>query len=459
MLKEMCLSALAQADLKVLGRSRGFEPEILASRALLQHAFLSETGVSTVLATLTEAEILGLNFLQLKEEVSLDFFERIYTDLAGSKYYHSYTERFKPLFQRVKTQLIQRGILLFGTLSDYENDGPVLERRRFRFPKNFGPLLPAPFRARRVDSGSTVQFRQEVLRNKLAEILAPAEAPRKSEKGCWRLENGSLFFGGDPFRVERLKAWPIAQWEAAVPGPKGEGESLGAVSLLRYALSCLRPGEWMAASDLLPFWKMAIKGAKAPHPEAVCEEGYQCGCLEKTEQAGANCYRWPRTDPALEHAAPEQFLKIENAKSVSIQLEHTPLAGLEHVCEGCRLEIKNGALWASPDALKISHASNEALAGPVFGWLREQHAAFRDTLETVEKKKGRILLHENLLVARISALEVKVALEKKFGEPGQFVSLSREFAAFPRSLLPEIQSWMKKAGHVIKTINAEAACD
>ena len=45
-------------------------------------------------------------------------------------------------------------------------------------------------------------------------------------------------------------------------------------------------------------------------------------------------------------------------------------------------------------------------------------------------------------------------LEKKFGEPGQLVSLSREFVAFPNGLLPEIKGWLKKSGHVIKSLNS-----
>jgi hypothetical protein len=40
-------------------------------------------------------------------------------------------------------------------------------------------------------------------------------------------------------------------------------------------------------------------------------------------------------------------------------------------------------------------------------------------------------------------------LEKRFGGPGQLVALSAEYVAFPKGLLPELQSWMKKSGHVI----------
>jgi hypothetical protein len=93
----------------------------------------------------------------------------------------------------------------------------------------------------------------------------------------------------------------------------------------------------------------------------------------------------------------------------------------------------------------------------VFRWLRERHPAFRRTSETIELRRGKLIVHQNLLVARVSDLSLKVMLEKKFGEPGQLVSLSREFVAFPNGLLPEIKGWLKKSGHVVKSLNSGEA--
>jgi hypothetical protein len=52
MLNEMCLAALGQGDLKAIGRSRGFEAELIHSRELFRHGFLSLHGVQAALATL-----------------------------------------------------------------------------------------------------------------------------------------------------------------------------------------------------------------------------------------------------------------------------------------------------------------------------------------------------------------------------------------------------------------------
>ena len=227
------------------------------------------------------------------------------------------------------------------------------------------------------------------------------------------------------------------------------------VPLLLYALSRLRDNEWLAPSELLPLWKMGLHGSKAPHPPAVCEAGYDWGCVAKIEVDGSPLYRLP---PLLDGAAstpPEGFLRTDQPQRVAIRLATVPFAALERLCEVSQLELAEGELWASPNLLKLSHARADTLADPVFLWLRERHPAFRSTMEQVEQRRGKLIVHENLLVARVKDLALKVMLERQFGGPGKLVGLSGEFVAFPNALLPELQSWMRKSGHVIRRIQSD----
>ena len=217
MLKEMFLE-LGQVDLKAIGRSRGFDPQTMASPQLMQHVFLSEQGVAAALASLSEAEFLGLHVLNcVQDEVGLEFFRKMYPDSTPrNPFYGTYTEQFKALFQQVKTQLIRRGLLLFGTLTELQSAGAVLERRRFRFPEVFASLLPAPFKVSKLNTDAAPQYRRELLRQKVTEILtgpAASSAKAASEEGRWRLAEGELLFGGQPFRVERLEAWRARQFD------------------------------------------------------------------------------------------------------------------------------------------------------------------------------------------------------------------------------------------------------
>lgn len=460
MLETMCLE-LSQADLKAIGQSRGFESETINSPELFKHLFFSEQGLRQALATLTETETLGLHLLSLLgEAVELDFFKRLYPGLVPSGYARSFTESHKALFQKVKAQLIRRGILLFGAEPKGIQNHSVLERTRFVFPGEFIPLLPTPFQARQLDAATEGKCRREILRDKLAEILQlefeSSASPAGTERGRWRLENGELLLGGQPFRLNRLEDWQTAQFEAAVPNtPKGQPKALQPVPLLLYALSRLQAEEWLDADALLPLWKLALPGAKTVEPRTVCEAGYEWGCLEKVEVEGVALYRLPRrTDPEA-GTQPEAHLNVQNSERVELQLQCAPLAALDRLCEISRLKTENGGLWAEPDFVKISHAPAETLANPLVGWLKLHHAGFRSVMERVEQRKGKLIVHENLLVARISDLGLKVMLEKNFAEPGKLVPLSSEFVAFPKGLLPELQSWMKKSGHVIKSTHAD----
>ena len=457
----MCLE-LSQADLKAIGRSRQIEPRIVGSRELFQQVFLSDQGVAPAAASLAPAELAVLHLLNcLREAVDLEFFKRLYPAAVSTNLYGSYTERFKGLFQEVKTKLIQRGLLLFGALPDtLVKSCSLLERRRFRFPEAFGPLLPAPFQARQLDPAITGNYRGEVLRDKLAALPREAGATGKRDQGKaggWCLENGELRLGAGSsrFRVNHLEAWQRAQFEAAVGyTSRAQPEALMPVPLLLYALSRLREAEWVAPDELLPLWKVALPGAKAPEPQIVCEAGYEWGCVEKIEVGGTMLYRLPKRPDGEASLAPEGYLQTGDPQRIGIRLASVPLAAMQHLCEVSRLELAEGELWAAPDLLKLSHAGGETLAEPLLFWLREHHPAFRTTMEQIEQRRGKLLVHENLLVARVKDLALKATLERQFGGPGKLVGLSSEFVAFPTGLLPELQAALKKSGHVVRRIES-----
>ncbi|MBI4659652.1 MAG: hypothetical protein HY735_12500 [Verrucomicrobia bacterium] len=460
MLNTMCLVELSQADVKAIGRCRGFEAEVVASRALLQHVFLSEQGVREALASLTEMEILGLHLLNHRAEaVGVEFFKRVYPGSVTHDLYLSHTARYKGLLQLVKTNLVRRGVLVFCALPQRLDKTSASERLRFCFPDEFSPFLPTPFQPRRLAAAVSRQYRKTVVPEKLAEILelerAPVGKPSGREEARWRLANGELLFGGKPFAVERFKAWPATQLAESYPGAgKEQAEGFRPVSLLLYALFRLGENEWLAPGDLLPIWKLGLPGGKAPEPRTVCEAGFDCGLLEKVEEDGTSLYRWRGLVETAPDAPPDDFLEVQNPDEIRIDLARVPLEGLERLNEVARLRVAEGSLWAAPSLLKISHAPAATLQAPIFRWLQENHAAFRAVVDKIEQKRGHLIVHENLAVAKVNDPALRVMLEKEFGTPGQLVALSSGYIAFPSGLLPQVQSWMKKSGHVIKTVSA-----
>ena len=459
MLSAMCQRELALVDFKAIGRSRGFDGETTASRVLLQHALLSERGLSEAMALLTETEILGLHLLHHRgEAVGLDFFQRIYPDSAAKDRYGTYTARFKGVLQKVKANLVRRGLLLFCTLSPGIQNQSVSERMRFLFPEEFAPFLPAPFPPRCLGAAVTREHRKEVSQSKLMEILQLGHARTSDSKGredeCWTLTDGELLFGGKPFSAERFRAWPVRRLAADFPGVKGEVEAFRPVPLLRYALSRLGEDEWAAPDDLLPFWKLGLPGGKRPEPRAVCDAGFECGLLEASVQDGLRLYRWRGLVDAASGTPPEHFVAVEDSEEIQIDLERVPLEALARLTEVSHLRVAEGRLRAAPSLLKISHSPAATLESEVFRWLRHNHTGFRTTVENVEEKRGKLIVHENLLVAKVNDPTLQVTLEREFAAPGQLVVLARGFVAFPTGLLPRVQAWMRKSGHVIRSLSS-----
>ena len=119
--------------------------------------------------------------------------------------------------------------------------------------------------------------------------------------------------------------------------------------------------------------------------------------------------------------------------------------------EVSQLRVAEGRLRAAPSHLKISHTPAATLESEVFRWLRQNHTGFKTAIEDIEEKRGKLIVHENLLLAKVNDPALQVTIEREFAAPGQLVSLARGFVAFPTGLLPRVQSWMRKSGHVIKS--------
>ena len=296
MLNKMCLIELAQADAKAIGRCRVFDVEVVESRALLQHVFLSEQGVRGALASLTEMEILGLHLLNHRREaVGLEFFKRVYPGSVPANLYASHTVRFKGLLQTIKANLIRRGILLFCTLTQGFEEKSVSERLRFCFPEEFGSFLPAPFPSHRLAAAASRQYRKEVLQDKLAEILRPERAPGKEpatqDEARWLLANGELRFGGKPFSVERIKAWPLTQLTAAFPARQKSGRRVPARPIAHLRLSRLGKTNGCARRPVAAL-ETGIAGRQNAGAAKCLRSRLPCGLLEKAEQDGTGYFRW-----------------------------------------------------------------------------------------------------------------------------------------------------------------------
>jgi len=273
-----------------------------------------------------------------------------------------------------------------------------------------------------------------------------------------RLVDGELRMGSREFRARHLLEWQRARWEASAPSPKkktetGErGKVVSPIKATTYVLGQLGENEWVRPGQLsMPlriFCDAHLSG------EEVCAAGWQWGCLARQEADGNTYYRLPRKATEAD-VDPTDYLYVSPGRPFVVNLEAVPYQSLEHLARISNLQVTESGrpyLSATPDLIRIGNALEAVRDQPLTQWLRQNAPAFRQALETVEQRWGKQIIHENLLLARVSDAVLKVKLEKSFSDPKEVVFLPNDFIAFPHQLLPAIEKVVSKSGHVIRTV-------
>ncbi|OPX35066.1 MAG: hypothetical protein B1H12_09465, partial [Desulfobacteraceae bacterium 4484_190.2] len=389
------------------------------------------------MASLNEKQILFLHLLNATgEESDIAFFTRLYKQAYPGHYGYTFNDKYKGVFKKVKTELIRKGLLLCAEApKGLWDKTTVLERQRFMFPGDFLPYLPLPVNPVDIAEPGDKILRKDILRDKLAEILEagkPQDSQSDSVQGRLHIKDGKLLLGKSPFTVKRLKGWNRSRWASSVKIDPSPGNNLlSPVALINYALSFLKEREWAVPDDVLPLWKIAYPAvAKMPDIQSSCEKGFKRGCLEKISKDGKTFYRLLEIDTGPGNRKPEDFLSIRDAKFIGIDLSRIPLDTLEWLSAICNMSIWQGGL-AQPDLVKISHALEKINERPAFVWLQEHHETFRRIVSSIKRRKGKTVVHDNLMTARVRDLSLKVLLEKEFANTKKLVSLSGEFISFP----------------------------
>ncbi len=446
MFEDMCHEVLTKADIKAICKSRGFSAQEASSRAHFGNFFLLPLGLESVLASLSTDEIVMLHLLKYKNEaVDTAFFWRLYGDKEAEKrWFRTYTERYKDVFSKVKSSFVRKGLLLIAEYKDSWNSKSKMERWRFRFPREFEKFLPSPFRSTVAFEGPG-EVKTDVLRNKIMEVVQN-KGSKSSDKHSLHIFRNELRLGEKEFQVRYLYEWQGDSWKKFLRAKKNN-EGVSPVEAIYYAFSQLKANEGVLPADLTPILKLFCPQSQLPHPDKICHLGWEWGCLARGKVNQKTYYRLPAPE---ENPGPEIYLIIKGDGSLAVDLHKIPYEKLELLSRISAMNILGSKLIASPNLIKIGRAYESIHQHPLFLWLKKSSPAFRKAIGTVEKRRLKQVIHENLLLARVKDLSLKVKMEKHFSDSGKLVSLSKEFIAFPRDLLLDIEKLVKKSGHVVK---------
>ncbi|MBE0523204.1 MAG: hypothetical protein IBX40_02550 [Methanosarcinales archaeon] len=333
-----------------------------------------------------------------------------------------------------------------------------LERLRFCFPMEFGDFLPPVVKASKFKEAG--DLKAGVLRDKLLEIIGGKQKPSPLSNKIsftFGIKDGDLYIGDEKFKVNRLLKWQQASWSASVKTDlKTHSNDLDSIEVALYALSQLKEHEWIPTDSLAVMIKI-FTGEAADYPyEQICEAGWEWGCLAKIVVDRKAYYRLPEDSlKDTTSSSPEHYLQIESNGTLTLDLITIPYAALEVLTSVVNLDIYNFNLRGTTSLIKIGNALMTVRNESILGWLRENSSDFRTAIEMAENRWGKQIIHEDLMIAQVKDLGLKVQIAKSFPDSQNLVSLPNDYFAFPSDLLPVIQKIVETSGHVIKKARAK----
>jgi len=444
--------------------ARKFPKNAMDSFDLFKTYFLSGEGLPMLIKKLSEREIVVLHILAFNQWITdVSVFEAAYIEMPKpSKYSYSYrrqtfTQRYGPLLKAVQKNLFQKGLLV--KYEDPLSGKSTAERQRFMFPPVFADYLPNPFSNLQELSGTGVS-NEEAIRKEIKQAIQ--SSPKPSLSGL-ALVNKKLvlkrkFLNAAGLAQIKFRHWSLANGALILFSQYfNEGEPLS--DFVFHYLQQLSSEQWFSEKSLeslLSVWddpkkRQAIDNNSKVHSKydtkKWCEAGWKAGLLEKQSKAGIDYYRLAKEDTASIDF--KKHLTVKEDGRVQVNLTTVPLSILVILNQVAFFETANSL---KPDLVNISSFPIETWTHPLIAWLKENASAFKIAFEQFKKKYGKEIIHNNLLVAKITDLSLRVLVEKGLGPKEQIVLLSDEFIAFPKSALPIVERIIAKSGNVIKRI-------
>ncbi len=442
----MCQQILTDTDIKAIIKQRGFSREANA-RLVFETFFLSDTGLNEAFASLAKQEIILLHLLKLKAKtVDTAFFEVLYGTKKPDEY-ATFTQRYTPVFKSVQQKLLRKGLLI---ISQGKGDAKM-EKWRFELPAGFAALLP-PLMPGSLSFDGQGETNPQWLRDKLSSLI------RKTIRATpFSLKQGRLFFKEQLFSARELFSWHQRQWHHLIwkNNPNMDDlirDSERIIPLLYYALTPMGPSQWFKADDLSLLLKLNFGRLPCPDVRHLCETGLQSGILAHHQHQGTHYYRLA---PPEQEREPAAYLTLEQDGTVILDLDKAPFSALEPLAAIARFEPDKKQLKLLPDMIHLGEAGEQVWKHPVIAWLKQQAKSFQLAFQTLEKRRGKQCIHENLYVAKVTDLSLRIQIQKRFAgqEPNnQVVMLAGDFIAFPLDHLDKIEKLVNKSGFVVKTV-------
>ncbi|MEM0992943.1 MAG: hypothetical protein AAGI49_07885 [Bacteroidota bacterium] len=459
-------SGLTASTKAKIAKARKFPKEAMKSYDLFKTYFLSAEGLAGVIKKLSEEEIVVLHILSFNQWiVDVSFLEEAYVpmpELQKWGRYGTFTQKYGSLLKTVHKNLVQNGLLV--QYEDKHDGDSKTARQRFLFPAAFTPYLPSPF-FKSTKIGEKGTSNDESIK---AKLLKSIRSGGKKAANTLVYQNRKLYYGDAILNAQQLDEIKLSQWNKMngtlimrMPF-MNEGEIFSAFIL--HHLANLPSDQWLppnALSTLMRIWEGPIKrkdrynGRKGPvryEETAWCEAGWKNGMLQKVEKSNKSYYRLVGRQE--QEVAYDQYLSASKYDILSIDFEKAPLPLIPILAQISFFNsLSDAIVKATPDLVHIADMSAALWGHPLIEWLEKNVPSYKAAFGTYRKKYGKEIIHDNLLIAKITDLSLRVLVEKALQKEREVVVLSEEYLAFPKAALAKVERIVAKSGNVIKNVS------
>ena len=287
-------------------------------------------------------------------------------------------------------------------------------------------------------------WRRDVARDKLKTVVGQ-RADRETVNDLVEIIKGELCWGRQPFRADRVVQWQKRLWQEDTDPAKGQ-KGTDPYTLPPAESCCFRILAGLGAdlwsdTDALAAPLEVFCGFRVD-AGAVCEAGWRWGLLARQEADGRRWYRLA-PPPAAADAPPDRYLAVRGDQGLTVDLDAVPFDALEALVLMSNQRPIPGErtrLLITPNLVKLGRAAETVAALPLADWLQKNAPTFHQAFETVRQRRGKTILHENLSVARVGDLSLKVAWKR--GWANASCRWGKSSSPFPPRRLPRSHaSW------------------
>jgi len=447
---EKMYELVSMTDIKTMFKHRNLP----VNKEITQETFLkflqSSVGVKKALSEITLKEKVSLFLMGRDKDVS--YFSNIYE----SDHYGTFTNQYKDTYRLVIQNLVRKGILI----AFEENYGKSkLERIHFDFPSEFKKFLPAPFDNIK-ESDKQPQIEDSLLRKKIGRII---KNPTQAKNSVY-IKDGKLEFCGNLFDVERFNKWRKEELERFIlkENKKSKNyrvnkkfwEDLDITKIFLNAVAKLKKSQFIFAKSIKVFLQVIFGENNAIDLWAILDQAAALGYLGKIKD-GENYYQYKDSVSIAyesENIAIEEFLIFEN-NTFRLLMDKVPYAALEDLASFCLFSSEKKNILIDIDYRVLVKRYDGIKDKKIFQWFGKYSLELKKRIKEIENKKDKILLHNNLLFAKVNNFTIKALLTKNCRNGGNILFLEDDYIAFPKDEVNNIEKIVKKAGFAVKEIN------